>query len=69
MQNTAYTVITLNIFTGHFYIFFSFFFLFCLCQVCCDVEKNGTTGIDNDACQFCFWGKKETSVNNGRSIE
>ena len=41
---TAYTVITLNLFIGHFVFF-------CLCQVCCDIN-NGTTGIDNDVCQF-----------------
>lgn len=35
---TAYTVITLNLFIGHFVFF-------CLCQVCCDIN-NGTTGID-----------------------
>lgn len=44
---TAYTVITLNLFIGHF-LYFSVCVRFAVTLI------NGTTGIDNDACQF-WW--------------
>lgn len=54
----AYTVITLNLFIGHF-LYFSVCVRFAVTLI------NGTTGIDNDTCQF-WWlfggggGKRET---------
>lgn len=55
----AYTVITLNLFIGHF-LYFSVCVRFAVTLI------NGTTGIDNDTCQFwwLFGGKKrERRVN------